>query len=110
MRAVPPRPAPLVPASADGWPTGSASLDCARRLCPPTPGSGHHLEVAPCSKRLHDTISLPKSEFASFAAVLHDATYANGNATITAGNDTLTLDNLTKTQLAAAQADFTFHA
>jgi hypothetical protein len=57
----------------------------------------------------HDTISLPTSEFANFAAVLSGAQNSGGNVAITAPTtgDTLTLDNMTTSAL--AQADFTFH-
>jgi len=58
----------------------------------------------------HDTISLPTSDFASFAAVLAAARDVGGNTVIAApSGDTLTLDNVTTTALAGAAADFSVH-
>src|SRR5262249_20838034 len=58
----------------------------------------------------HDTIQLAKSEFANFAAVLSDASVAQGHVTISATNgDKLMLDGFTTlAQLQAGSADFKF--
>ena len=60
-----------------------------------------------------DTISLPSSEFASFAAMDTPSHVANvaGNVVITAADgDTLTIDGLNTTTLASLSASFTFHS
>lgn len=58
----------------------------------------------------HDTVTLPKREFAEFAAVLHDATYSSAGATLTAprNGDQLTLPKVTAAALQQAQAAFKF--
>jgi hypothetical protein len=59
----------------------------------------------------HDIISLPRTEFANFAAMTAAATNAGANVVITAKDgDTLTLDGLSKATLLTLAADFTFHA
>jgi hypothetical protein len=59
----------------------------------------------------HDTVSLAKSDFANFTALLADATFVGGAAVITAANhDVLTLEGVTKAMLTAASGDFSFHA
>ena len=58
-----------------------------------------------------DTISLPLSEFANFAALTNAAVQSGANVLITAADgDTLTLKNLTTTALAGMASDFTLHA
>ena len=57
----------------------------------------------------HDTLSLPISEFASFAALLHDASQLGTAVLITASNgDKLTLQETTLASVHAASADFKF--
>ncbi len=59
----------------------------------------------------HDVIDFAESEFAGFRALLADATFANGVATITAGSDHLTLDGFSSAAaLIAGNAagDFSF--
>ena len=59
---------------------------------------------------LHDTISLPASDFANFAAMMQHTQFSGGNAIITAPNqDALTLLNVSQALLTANSADFTFH-
>jgi hypothetical protein len=61
----------------------------------------------------HDLISLPASDFSSFAAMTSPkaATSFNGNVVIaTTDGDTLTLDNLSLSALNGLSADFKFHA
>lgn len=59
----------------------------------------------------HDTLSLPSSEFASLAAVLHSTHMAGGDAVIAASpTDTITLQGITKAELRAHPSDFAFHA
>jgi hypothetical protein len=59
-----------------------------------------------------DIVSMPDSEFASFAALSAAASFGTGAAVITAGDrDTLTLKGVTTSaQLQGLSADFTFHA
>lgn len=58
-----------------------------------------------------DTISLPTSEFFSFAALTNAAVQSGANVMITATDgDTLTLKNMTTATLAGMQSNFTFHA
>ena len=56
-----------------------------------------------------DTITLPSSDFANFAAMLGDAQTVGADTVITAAHgDALTLINLSNTTLATAGADFKF--
>ena len=58
----------------------------------------------------HDTISLARSELATFDAVMNAAVSSGGNTVITAADgDTLTLKGL-PALTNAMSADFTFHA
>lgn len=58
----------------------------------------------------HDTISLSRSDFANFSAVLSSASNSGGDVLIAGPNgQTLTLDGLDVAQLAHLSADFTFH-
>jgi uncharacterized repeat protein (TIGR03803 family) len=59
-----------------------------------------------------DIVSMPKSEFSGFPALLAAASFASGSAVITAGDgDTLTLKGVTSTMLLQElSGDFTFHA
>ena len=59
----------------------------------------------------HDTLSLPSSEFASLAAVLHDTHMVGGDAVIAVSpTDTITLQGVTKAELRAHPSDIAFHA
>src|ERR1700722_16888060 len=61
----------------------------------------------------HDVIDFAKSEFASFQALLGDATFAHGAATITKGADHLTLDGFASAAALSAgntAGDFKFVA
>ena len=59
-----------------------------------------------------DTVSMPTSEFASFATLSGVASFGTGAAVIKAGDgDTLTLDGITTSaQLKSLSGDFTFHS
>lgn len=58
----------------------------------------------------HDLISLPKTDFSSFAALSKAASNVGGNVVIAAQNgDRLTLDNLTVSALNGLAPDFKFH-
>ena len=58
----------------------------------------------------HQTISLPSTEFANFAAVIAGAQSSSAGTTVTAANgDSLTLDGVSASMLAAASGDFKFH-
>ena len=59
--------------------------------------------------KTHDTIDVQKSEFASFAALLHDA-HQSGHAVVIDGKhgDKLTLENVTMAELRHAKSDFAF--
>ena len=58
-----------------------------------------------------DTVSLPSSEFANFAALTNAATPSGANVVIAASDgDTLTLKNMTLSTLAGLSNNFTFNA
>jgi Subtilase family len=57
----------------------------------------------------HDTVSLPSTDFASFAAMFGDAARSGTGVSITAANgDHLVIENTTLTALQGASADFKF--
>jgi hypothetical protein len=58
-----------------------------------------------------DTVSLPTSEYANFAALQSAAKQSGANVVITATDgDTPTLKNMTLSTLAGVSSDLTFHA
>jgi beta-glucanase (GH16 family) len=63
------------------------------------------------STNSRDTLTLPSSEFANFAAVLSDARQVGSATILTAGNgDQLTLDNMTLSGLSMAAGEIAFHS
>ncbi len=58
----------------------------------------------------HDTLSLPSSEFASLAAVLHNTHNVGGDAVIAmTPTDSITIQGVTKAQLRTHPGDFSLH-